>query len=146
MAVPVETYALGLFVDYSADKLHHFPRAVGSRVPDRIANTDRASAAANRGGIQRADRIRIGARRIFGDEHYRQAFTDRKGHSFFSHLQELIEGPFLGEKTNRRRADEGAGFDGNAGALRNLGNRRDVIAMSTRGAVGAYPEFFVGNF
>ncbi len=143
MAVPVKTNRFALLINYSAHKFHYFARAIRRGVANCIADTHGACAAANRGGVERANRFGIGARGVFGDKHHRQAFVYGKRHRVFGHFQEFIQGPCFRVETNRRGSDKGAGFDGNSGALRNLHNRNNVIAVRARGAVGpdAQPLF-----
>ena len=80
--MPIQANVFALFVNDAAHKFHYFPRAVGGRMPNRVADANRARAAANSGRIKRANRFGLGARCIFGDEHHGQAFTDCKGHRF----------------------------------------------------------------
>ena len=100
MAVPVEPHRFALFVNYSAHKSHYRVRAVGRGVPHRVADAYCARATANRRRVERANRFRIGARRVFGDKHHRQAFTHRERYSLFRHPQKLIEGPFFRVEAN----------------------------------------------
>ena len=82
VAMPIKPNLLTLFVDDSAHELHNFARPVRRRMTNGVAHAKRARAAANRGGVKRANRFRICTRRIFSDKHHRQAFTDRERHCF----------------------------------------------------------------
>ena len=44
---------------------------------------------------KRAQRLRIGARRVLGDVHDRQAFADGEGDGLLGELQQLVERPAL---------------------------------------------------
>ena len=77
------------------------------------------------------------ARVVSSDEHDGQAFRDGEGHGLFRQLQELVERPPFGEEAYEGGAEEGAGFDGDAGALRNLCDGADVVLVRARGAVRA---------
>ena len=145
MSVPIQSNFLALLIDDAAHKLHDFARAVRCCMANGVADANRTRAATNRRGVKRANCFGIGARCVFGDEHDWQPFVNGKRHRFFRHLQQLIQGPFLSIETNRRRADERASFDRNARALRNFGNRNDVVLMRARGAVGTDLQIFGGD-
>src|SRR5260370_827100 len=130
MSVPVQAHLLALLVDYSAHKLNYFARTIGRGVADRVADADGPGTAANRGGVERANRFRISARRIFGHEYDRQAFTYGKGHRLFRHLQKFVDGPFFRIEPDQRRTDEGAGFDGYARTMRNFHYLYYIVCMS----------------
>ena len=101
MPVPVEPDRFVLLLNNVLDEFHHRARAIWCRVSHRVADAYCARATANRRRVERANRFRIGARRVFGDKHHRQAFTHRERHSLFRHPQKLIEGPLFRVEANR---------------------------------------------
>ncbi len=137
MPVPVEPYTAAFSFDDALDEAYDGARAVGRGVPHGVADADRFRARADRRRVERADRVRVGARRVFGHVHHGQAFTDGERDGLFREPQQLVERPIFGVEADGRRTDERASFDGDAGALRNLGNRLDVVLVRARGAVRA---------
>src|SRR6267378_3955093 len=102
MSVPVEAHLLALFVNYSAHNLNSLAGSTGRALADLVADADGPGAAADRRSVERANRFRISARRVFGHEHDRQAFTYGKGHRLFRHLQKFVDGPFFRIEPDRR--------------------------------------------
>ena len=100
VTMPVEADLLALFVDNAADETNNFAGAVRSSVTDRVTHTDRARPATNCGGVERANRVGVGSRRVFRNEHYGQAFADGQRDRFFGQLQQLFEGPFFRVETD----------------------------------------------
>src|SRR6266516_1620771 len=145
MAVPVESHVFALLLNDALDESHNRAGAVRCRMAYGIAHADGASATANCRSVKGANCFRIRARRVFGDEHYRQALTDRKGNCVFRKFQKFVEGPLFGVKAYGRRTNEGAGFDRDADALRNFYDWRDVAAMGARRAVGANLQLLFGD-
>ena len=90
--------------------------------------------------IQRAQRVRVRARRVFGHVHDRQPLADREGDRLLGELQQLIERPALGVLAQRARPDEGAALDRHPGALRDLRDRPDVGDHRPRRAVRLRPS------
>ena len=126
MAVPVDPDPAAALLDDRLDELDDRRRAVRRRVPDRVGDADALRAGPDRGRVQRAQRVGIGAGRVFRDVHDGQALADRERDRLLGQLQQLIERPPFGVLPQRARPDEGAALDRDAGALRDLRDRPDV--------------------
>jgi len=78
--------------------VHERPGAIGCRVADCVRNAQAGSADTDRRGKQQPQRLRIGARRVFGDVHDGQAFLHRKRQRVLRALLQIIERPSFRSK------------------------------------------------
>ena len=72
VAVPVDADAAAALLDDRRDEPHDRGRAVRRRVADGVGDADARGAGADRGRVERAQRVGIGARRVLGHVHDRQ--------------------------------------------------------------------------
>ena len=103
-------------------------------VPDRVGDAHSCGAGANGGRVQRAQRLRIGARRVLGDVHDRQPFADRKGDGLFGQTQQLVERPPFGVLPQRTRSDERAALRSRAPSRCEISTIGLMSAMTVRAA------------
>ena len=78
VAVPVDADAAAAVVDDLRDEADDGGRARGRRVADGVGDADAARAGADRRRIQLPQRLGVGACRVLGDIHHRQAFAARR--------------------------------------------------------------------
>ena len=132
VAVPVDADPAAAVLDDARDEAHE-RRGAGRRgVTDGIGDADAMRAGADRGAVDAAQRFRIGAGRVFRHQEDRQPFLDRERHRRLGRPFEVIDGPVLDVLPQRARPDERRDLDRHAGALRDLGDRRDVVDHRAR--------------
>jgi hypothetical protein len=73
-----------------------------------------------------AQRVGIGARRVFGDVHHLQALTYPEPDRFLGAALQIVDRPVFGVLADRTRADEAAALDGQTGPLNDVGDRLNV--------------------
>ena len=71
------------------------------RVPDGVRCADALRAAADRRLVEPAERLRVGARRVFGDEHDWEASFGECGDRLLDVPQHRVDRPVLGETPDR---------------------------------------------
>ena len=115
-------------------------------MPDGVADAHGPRPATNRRRVKSANHVGRGAGGVFGDEHHRQAFLDGKGDGGFRQFQQFVQRPAFGVKTHGRRTQKGAGFNGDAGALRDVHDGLNVVQMSAGRAVGRDFQLLCDDF
>ncbi len=78
MAVPVDPDAAAALLDDLRDEADDRGGARRRRVADGVGDAHPRRAGADRRRIQPPQRLGIGARRVLGDVHHRQAFAHRE--------------------------------------------------------------------
>ncbi len=90
--------------------------------------------------IERPERLRVGAARVFQHEHHRQPLPNCEPARPLAQAEHLGQIPTLGLATERRRADEDRGLDRDARFLRHRCDRRHVGFHRPRRGVGGERE------
>ena len=106
-------------------------------MPHRIREADALGAGADRGLEELGQGVGMGAGRVLGHVHDREAVLRRVTHRFLGVLHEPLERPVLDVLADGARADEGAGLDRNPDFIGDVEDRLDVANEGARGAVGA---------
>ena len=127
------------------DERHECRGPVRRGVADRVRHAHPGRPGADRGREQRPQRIGIGARRVLGDVHHREALLHREGHGVLGALLQKVEAPSLRVLPDRAGADEGAALDRHAGALDDLGDWLDIRHHRPRRAVALNVQLVGGN-
>ena len=147
VAVPIDAnfFAAGLD-DFADDKLNEVVRALGRGVADRVAEDDGVRAVLYGSGVETFDGVGVGANRVFRNVHAREIVRDGEFYGVFGGAEEMVDGPIFHDAANRAGAEEGGGFDGDSGALRNFNDRANVVFVSAGGAVGFDAHAIGGDF
>ncbi len=137
VAVPLHANigATGLhhFVHHELDQRDHTHR---SGMSHSVANDDGLGSAIDGRGVHALDGFRIAACGVFGDVHHVEPVRHRELHRMLSRSQQEVVGPVFGVAADGAGPDEGRRFDGNSGALHNLGDGPDIVLMGARRTVG----------
>ncbi len=128
-----------------AMKLDDGGRTGRRRVADRVGDAHPGGAGADRGRIKAAQRVGIGARRVFGHVHDRQPFADGEGNRLLGELQQLVDRPAFCVLAQWTGPDETAALDRHPDALRNFGDGLDVGDHGARRAVGLDLQLLVDD-
>src|SRR5579864_5898679 len=100
-----------------------------------IADNDRARTAIDRRRIQALDHCRIAAAGVFGHVHDFDPKRNSELNRLLGGLKQEVFGPTFGVAANGTRPNERGGIDFQARAMRNLGNRANVVFVRACGAV-----------
>ena len=122
--------------DLVADEREEVPHALRCGVPARVGHADPLRARRDRRVVQLLERFRVGARRVLGDEHHRQARFDERRDARLHALQHGVDLPVLREPADRRRADKCAALDRETRFGRRLDRGAHVVGMRADGDVG----------
>ena len=115
VAVPIDAdFFAGWLDDFFDTKFYQIVGAARGGVADGVAENRGARAGTNCGGVQRVHCCRVGANRVFGDVHHRQACGDGEFDGFFGGALQMIDGPIFYQAANRAGAEKSGGFDGAA--------------------------------
>jgi len=138
VAMPVDPnlFARGLH-DFFDGEFHQVVGAARRGMADRIAQDDCARPRTDRCRIERDDRGRIGANRVFRHVHDRQARVGGEAHGFVRGALQVIDGPILDEAADRARTEKHRGFDRPAHALADVDHRLDVLLMGAAAHIRA---------
>ena len=143
--VPVDLHVLAGLAHELPDKPHELPHAVRRRMAHGVGEADAPGAALDRRGVQLAERLGAGARRILGHVHDVQSLGHRERHRLLGRPTHHARRPALRVAADRRAADEGPDLQAEAGRLRDLGDRRDVGLHRSRCTVRGYRQVVVDD-
>ena len=115
VAVPVDLHVLAARLhDLRPDEADQLAHALRRGVPHRVGEADAARAAADRGAVERPQRLGRGAGGVLGHVHHGQPLRHGEAHRLLRGAQHPLERPALGELPDRRGADEGGRLDRDA--------------------------------
>src|SRR5262249_41213688 len=100
--------------------------AIGRYVPSRVAEAEARGPCVDGRFEERAQYIRMRARRIFGHEAKRKLVATRLADGVRDGLHEKVRRPVLDVMPDGRASDEGIHLDRPAGPIRRAGDARDV--------------------
>ena len=105
------------------------------RMADRVRDADALRAQPDGGVVEADERLRVGPRRVLGDEHHRQTGVRQRRDRRLDALQHRVERPVFREAADRRAADERACLDRDAGLGRGLDRATHVVRVRADRAV-----------
>jgi hypothetical protein len=114
-------------------------------VADGVGNAETMRTGVDRSLEQAAQRIGIGARRVFGDVHHLQTLTHTEPDRFLGAALQIVHRPVFGVLADRTRADEAATLDGQTGPLNDVGDRLNVGDDGAGHAVGLNVQAALDN-
>ena len=126
MPVPVDAHVRTARLDDAFGEAHDGARASRRRVTDGIGDAQPVRTGIDGGLEQPAQRVGIGARRVFGDVHHLQALTYAEPDRFLGAALQIVHRPVFGVLADRARADEAAALDRQPGPLNDVGDRLNV--------------------
>src|SRR5437870_5632882 len=121
--------------DLVPDEGQQVAYALRRRMAAGIGDADALRAGRDGSFVEPRERLGVGPRGVFGDEHDGQACLHERRDARLDALDHRVELPVLGKAADWRRADERASFDRHAGLSRGLDRAAYVIGVGADGAV-----------